>query len=162
MHPRLLKETILNLAIPLNIIFRSSLQTRTLPDAWTRSTVVPIYKKGSRYDPLNYRPVALTSVACKVMERVLVATLWEYIGENNLISDEQFGFRTAHSTTDQLLLTYNDVTAALDTGMITDLVFFDFSKAFDRVSHGILIDKLLMIGITGSMIGVDSSIPDKA
>ena len=151
-HPRLLKELLNDIAEPLQIIFDNSLCTGLLPRLWTDSTIVPIFKKSSRFDPLNYRPVALTSVVCKVMERVLASALWDYIEENNLISEEQFGFRAEHSTVDQLLLTYEEVTKLYDAGSIIDLIFFDYSKAFDRVSHPIILAKLQCLGITGDML----------
>ena len=85
-HPRLLQALISDLATPMSIIFNNSLLSGRLPALWTESTVVPIFKKSSRYDPLNYRPVALTSVVCKIMERILTATIWDHVSSNNLMS----------------------------------------------------------------------------
>ena len=151
-HPRLLKSLVSELCEPLTIIFNNSLQTGLLPALWTESIIIPIFKKSSRFNPLNYRPVSLTSVVCKIMERVLAEYLWEYILANDLISAEQFGFRKQHSTIDQLILTYEAITRMHDAGEIVDLVFFDYAKAFDRVSHEVLLTKLSHLGISGKIL----------
>ena len=75
-----------------------------------------------------------------------------FLNENAIISDKQFGFRAKHSTIDQLLLSYNDVTSFLDAGGVADLIFFDFSKAFDRVSHPVLVQKLRLIGVDPTLV----------
>ena len=71
----------------------------------------------------------------------------QYLDTNSLLSDHQYGFRSKHSTCDQLIITYNDITKFVDSGCIVDLVFFDFTKAFDKVSHGVLLGKLGDIGV---------------
>ena len=151
-HPKLLKSLSSRLAIPLCIIFNNSLQTGRLPDSWLQSNIVPIFKKSSRYDPLNYRPISLSSVVCKSMERIIVGHLMQYINDNHILSDEQYGFRPARSTCDQLLISYDDITKMVDDGKVVDLIFFDFSKAFDRVSHKIPLYKLLELGVSGVIL----------
>ena len=150
-HPRFLKLLCDNLSFPLTLIYNSSLQTGIVPVEWLCSVVVPIFKKSSRFDPLNYRPISLTSVPCKVLERIVVLHITRYLNENSIISDHQYGFRAGHSTVDQLILTYNEISTALDNGNPTDLIFFDFSKAFDLVNHVILLVKLHHIGIAGQV-----------
>lgn len=152
MHPALLKSCALELAVPLHRIFCMSLRECRLPKQWKTSIVVPIFKKGSRYEPLNYRPVSLTSVPGKCLERVIVQQLNEYLENHSILSDHQFGFRTGRSTMDQLLLVYNDISKWLDEGSVVDLILFDFSKAFDVVSHPILLVKLHHLGIDGRLL----------
>ena len=152
LHPYLLKACAASLAYPLFCIFYSSLQEGILPALWKISNVVPIFKKGSRYDPLNYRPISLTSVPCKCQERLLFRGLYNFLDENNILDNAQFGFRPGRSTDDQLLLTYTDVSQGLDQGHIVDLILFDFRKAFDVVCHTILLDKLKCLGIQGHVL----------
>ena len=152
LHPHFLKSCRLELAYPLTQIFCSSYNAGVLPAIWKKSYIIPIFKKGSRYDPLLYRPVSLTSVCAKSMEKIVVKFLFDYLDSNNLLNANQFGFRPGHSTEDQLVLTYNDVTMWLDQGFNVDLVLFDFSKAFDVVCHTVLIEKFSKLGITGKLL----------
>ena len=151
-HPALLKSCAVELASPLFSIFCQSLRECRLPTQWKFSVVIPIFKKGSRYDPLNYRPVSLTSVTAKCLERIIAGRLTSYLESNALLSNHQFGFRSGRSTMDQLLLVYNDVSKWVDEGSVVDLVLFDFSKAFDVVSHPILLAKLFGVGVDRDLI----------
>ena len=114
--------------------------------------VVPNYKKGSRYYALNYRPISLTSVSCKYLERIIACQLTAYLEDNNILTEHQLGFRSGISTLDQLLLVYDDVSKCLDDGSVVDLIMFDFAKAFDSVSHPNLLTKLRLLDIdTGTL-----------
>ena len=99
-----------------------------IPAFWKSSAIVPIFKKGSRCNALNYRPVSLTSVPCKTMERIIIGKLQEYLDTISILSPEQFGFRSGRTTTDQLLLAYNEVSLAMDKGNAADMVFFLFQQ----------------------------------
>jgi hypothetical protein len=152
LHPCLLKSCATSLAYPLWSIFNQSLNQGCLPVLWKQSLVVPIFKSKSRFDPGNYRPVSLTSVCCKSMERIIVSHLINYLEGNNLLSEHQFGFRKNRSTEDQLLLTYNDISGWVDEGLVVDLILLDFSKAFDLVAHSVLLDKLSSLGISNVLV----------
>lgn len=152
LHPHLLKSCAAALSHPLHIIFCQSLTEGKLPLPWKHSLIVPIFKNGSRHDPKNYRPVSLTSVPCKCLERVIFKGLYSFFSENNILTEEQYGFRPGRSTEDQLLLTYDEITRGLDAGHPVDLVMFDFCKAFDVVCHVILMEKLKRVGIQGRLI----------
>ena len=151
-HPRLLRSCAPALTLPLHMIFLQSLLEGKLPASWKHSLIVPIFKKGSRHDPSNYRPVSLTSVPCKTLERVIAKELSSFFTENNILTEEQFGFRPGRSTEDQLIITYDEITKGLDAGHPVDLVMFDFAKAFDVVCHAILLEKLWSVGIQGKLI----------
>ena len=152
LHPLLLKRCANELAYPLHVIFTRCLSEGQLPTDWKSSTVLPIFKKGTRYDPLNYRPISLTSVCCKTFERLLCEHLTDYLESNMLLSPHQFGFRASRSTMDQLLMVYDNVSRNVDEGHIVDVILFDFSKAFDVVVHDVLIAKLKSLGICGNIL----------
>lgn len=151
-HPALLKSCSEALVFPLFKVFSLSLSEARLPLIWKTSIVIPIYKKGSHYDPLNYRPISLTSVVCKCLERIIVKHLNSYLESHDILSNHQFGFRSGRSTQDQLLLVYDSITGWFDQGDAVDLILFDFAKAFDVVSHPILLSKLSCLGIDTRLI----------
>ena len=150
LHPMLLKSCP-SLSAPVYLIFQRSLSDGVVPMDWKHSQIVPIFKKGSRHVALNYRPISLTSVCGKTLERIVSDCLYEYLDTHELLSTKQFGFRHGRTVDDQLLLVYNDVSCWLDSGKAVDIVFFDFAKAFDTVSHGLLLAKLRHLGVSGSV-----------
>ncbi|KAK3894275.1 hypothetical protein Pcinc_001969 [Petrolisthes cinctipes] len=151
-YPCLLKHCSDSLAYPLSRLFEMSLQSCSHPSAWKNSLVVPIFKKELRSSPLNYRPVSLTSVICKCLEKIVVASLQSFLEENDLLSADHFGFRAGRSVEDQLILSYNDITYWLDRGQMVDIILFDYSKTFNLVNHDIMIAKLSHLGISGSIL----------
>ena len=151
-HPLLLKSCP-SLAVPLHMIFKESLAQGKLPRDWKKSNIIPLFKKGSRHTPLNYRPISLTSVCCKTMERILGAALYDHLVTNQILSDDQYGFVRGRTVDDQLLLVYDEVSSWVDSGFVVDVVLFDFSKAFDVVSHTVLIEKLKSLGVGNPLLG---------
>ena len=87
----------------MSIIFQKSLDEVELPKDWIRTNVSPIFKKCSRNEPLNYRPVSLTSVPCKVLERLVKKRIIEHLEQNKLITQHQHGFRTKMSCLTRIL-----------------------------------------------------------
>ena len=146
-HLLVLKSCTSQIAVPLTVIFNRSLATGMLPVMWLESVVIPLFKAKSRYDLSNYRPVSFTSECCKTMERVLASKLIYSQETNSLLSERQFGFRKSRSTEDQLLLVYSEIAGLVDRGWVVDMVMLDFSKAFEVVSHVVLLDKLREIGV---------------
>ena len=102
-HPRVLKECADEISGALAILFQTSLSEGAVPQAWKEANVTPIYKKGSKDDVGNYRPVSLTSVVCKVMERIVRNALLKHMLDNKFLSDQQHGFVHGRSCTTQLL-----------------------------------------------------------
>ena len=150
-HPHFLKETASELTPMLTHLFQQSLDSGVLPNDWKKAYVTPIYKKGDKTNPANYRPISLTSVVCKVMEHILASHIMQYLDTNNILLDTQFGFRSKHSCETQLLIT-TDLAKAIDKNLQTDVGILDFSKAFDKVSHNRLLHKLKHYGINGNIL----------
>jgi hypothetical protein len=92
LHPAVLKQCASSLAKPLTMIFNQSFNSITLPTAWLQAIVTPLHKKGNKQDPSNYRPISLTSIACKIMERIVKTTITKHLEDNNLINNSQHGF----------------------------------------------------------------------
>jgi hypothetical protein len=150
-HPRILKEAASSLAVPFHNLFKQILHTGMLPCAWKEATITPIFKTGDRHSPVSYRPISLTSIPCKVMERLLKRAIVAHFLKYDLFSSTQHGFLPNRSCVTNLLTFMDSLTDAKDKGLITDAIFFDFAKAFDRVPHGLLIRKLEAYGIQGEI-----------
>lgn len=140
------------ISVPLAHIFQLSLKTSRIPDIWSTANVTPIFKKGNAADPNNYRPIALTAVPCKVLERIIRDNMYSYCKKHQLINDDQFGFLPGRSATHQLLLALDSWTQALDIGIPTDEILFDFKKAFESVVHSKLLGKLKSYGFDGNLL----------
>jgi hypothetical protein len=141
------------LANPLQKLFCRTFDEGCLPSMWKTATVAPIYKKkGSCTSPAAYRPVSLTCIVCKVQEKVLKFPLCDHLKRNKIISEHQHGFLSGRSTQTQLLQCLNDWSRAIDNGAFVDVLYIDISKAFDSVSHKLLMEKLRSYGIAGKFL----------
>ena len=134
-YPRLLKELHNELAKPLAILFNLSLKEGVLPNDWKHAEVTAIFKKGSKTEPTNYRPVSLTSVVCKILESFIRDVVQIHMEKHKLYTKCQHGFRRGKSCTSQLLEVMEDLTRFMETKKDFDVVYLDFSKAFDSVPH---------------------------
>ena len=97
------------------------------------ANVTAIFKKGDKKLPVNYRPISLTSVPGKILERIIRIDIVQHMTENNLFTTCQHGFIAGKSCTTQLLEYMEDITQALDNGNGVDIIYLDFQKAFDKV-----------------------------
>jgi len=151
-HPRVLKELTDEIVGPLTQIFQKSINDGKLPDEWREASITPIYKKGDKSDPANYRPVSLTSVPCKMLERIIVNELITHIRNNDLTCEQQHGFTHGKSTITNLLEAMDVWTEALSHGLPVDVIFLDYAKAFDTVPHERLLRRVESFGIGGSLL----------
>ena len=122
-----------------------------IPVSWKIQEVRPIFKKGKKSVPGNYRPVSLTSIICKMFETFIRRALYTHLVDNKLLSDSQFGFCQGRSCVSQLLITLSDWLGELDNNNPVDVAYLDFRKAFDSVPHQRLLKKLEGYGITGNL-----------
>ena len=147
-----LKNCAEQLSVALEIIFSRSLLEGEIPDAWRGANITPLFKKGSKLSASNYRPVSLTSVCCKLMEGIMRDRIMSHLVKHNLISSSQHGFVYKKSCVTNLLECHHVVSGLLNNGKSVDVLYTDFEKAFDKVSHKKLITKLYGYGIRGIIL----------
>jgi hypothetical protein len=126
--------------------------TSKIPDVWKESIICPIPKKSNSSNPLDYRPVSLLCTLSKAFEKIVYDILVTYVENLKILPENQHGFRKGKSVTSQLLETYNEFSNAIENKKFIDVIYFDFSKAFDTVPHEKLLEKLQSIGVNGSLL----------
>ncbi|CAB3997618.1 Hypothetical predicted protein [Paramuricea clavata] len=146
---KILVECAEQISPSLTDLFNLSLQSGTLPTEWKLANIMPLLTKAPAEKVENYRAISLLSLVSKLLERCILNKIIDHIASN--LSNLQFGFLKGRSTTSQLLSVYHKIQEAMDAGIQTDMVFLDFSKAFDSVNHHKLIFKLKLFGITGKL-----------
>ena len=138
-------------ATMLSSIMRSTMDSGSIPSILKMAYVTPIHKGESRSDPANFRPVSLTSHLVKTMERLIRKELVSHLERNKLMDDTQHGSRSGRSTLSQLLEHQDEILKELEEGNNVDAVYLDFSKAFDKCDHGILLHKIKKLRIKGKL-----------
>ena len=140
MHGKILKNCAEGICYPLSLIFKTSYNTGLIPNEWKLANVVPVFKKGSKTSVENYRPISLTCLVMKIFETLVRDELM--LRCNHLLNDNQHGFLPLKSCTTQLIPFNDSLALSLNDATRTDIVYFDFAKAFDSVNHDIILDKL--------------------
>ena len=137
---------------PLLIIYEKTLSSGIVPKDWKEAIVTPIFKKGTKGEAGNYRPVSLTSIPCKIFESIMKDDIMSHLQENKLIKDSQHGFMPGRSCSTNLIVFQDKLTKIIDQGKSADIFYLDFAKAFDKVPHKRLIQKLKNKGIQGNVL----------
>ena len=154
---KLLKFVKTAISEPLTIIINQMLRVGIFPDLLKISKVVPVYKKDNNTNLSNYRPISLLPSMSKIFEKVILEQLFTYLEDNNLIYRHQYGFRKHHSTEYAALHIVDYLYYTLDLKKIPINLYLDLSKAFDSLSHEILLRKLQHYGICGAAINLMAS-----
>jgi len=151
-HAKLLYELRNELVSPLTTMFNLSIKTGIVPQDWKDANVTPLFKKGSKNKPENYRPVSLTSIVGKILESIIKDHIVEHLNKYSLIKSSQHGFTKGKSCLTNLLEFFETVTKEVDQDNSVDLIYLDFAKAFDKVPYMRLFKKLECHGLNGLVL----------
>ena len=133
-------------------IFNLSLESSVVPYDWRSANVTPVHKGGSKKMVSNYRPISLTSTVSKIMESIIRSAIMVHLTIHNLIKSTQHGFMKKKSCLTNLLHCMDEITKILDDGDCADILYLDFSKAFDKVQHQRLLKKMQDLNIDGAIL----------
>lgn len=150
LHPVLISNCSRSLASPVSLLFIRSLTDGVVPKIWKTATVTPIHKKGSKRDVANYRPISKLCVLAKVLEKIIHHQVYAALKQTFI--PQQHGFLKGRSTVSNLLCFTDDLTSGMQSGGQVDSVYTDYTKAFDRIDHVILLRKLQSAGIHGDLL----------
>ena len=140
-----------SLSFPLSIIFRTLIDTHSIPDEWRTAIITPKFKKGSPSDQANYRPISLTCTSCKILESIITSEILQFSLDHHLITKHQHGFISRHSTSSNLLECINDWTISISNKKSVTIAYIDYKSEFDCISHPKLLHKLSAYGIKGNL-----------
>src|ERR1043165_4473680 len=149
------------IASQLAELINCSLNTGVVPHAIKIAKIVPIYKKGGRDDPTNYRPISILPFFAKYFEKIMYDRLSNFVEKSNIIFSHQYGFQSGRSTFMPLLNMYDKISNAFENSEYSIGIFFDLAKAFDTVNHDILLQKLANYGIRGTQLAWFTSYLEK-
>ena len=159
---RVLKDAFQALSDKVTYMFNVALSTGNFPRLWKRAKVVPLPKEGDRRDVNNLRPVSLLPLPGKLLEKVIHTRISQHLGQYNLLSENQGGFREKNSTINIIANMTDNIFSAINRKQLTIATFIDFKKAFDTVDNEILLKKLQLIGIKGLPLKIlDSYMTDR-
>ena len=153
-HPKILKSLaeFPKFVKNIQILFNTCIKKREIPHIWKEARVTPIHKKGSKTETNNYRPISLTSVICKLYEKVIRERILTQIGES--VCTNQHGFVTSKSCLSNLLEATDCINEKLSEGEDVDVFYLDLQKAFDSVSHNRLLVKLQNMGLSSNLLDI--------
>ena len=151
-HPRILKECADGFTTPITLIYQMSVEQGTVPPQWKNGYVTPIHKNGSRHMAENYRPITMTSMLCRILEKIIKKCIMTHLDDNEYLSNCQHGFRQQRSCLSNLIMNLEEITSMIDNGHSVDQIYLDFQKAFDKVPHQRLIYKLEKAGLSGNLL----------
>ena len=155
-HASLWKKCPFELAVPLQMLFIQSLEAGIIPECLNRVALFPIYKSGDKSLPSNYHPISLTPILMKVFERVIRKQVTQFLTERGYLNLSQHGFREGRSCLSALLSVYDDlILMVTESSCSVNMIYLDFSKAFDEVDHGVLLHNLRDMGIAVNLVGVE-------
>ncbi|BHF81956.1 Mitogen-activated protein kinase 15 [Sparganum proliferum] len=152
---KILKELAGELSKPLSMLFLTSFETGYLPPEWESGWITSLYKGGSRVSANNYRPASLTSICCKIMEKIIIQKLMKFLEQNHLLCKYQHGFRKGRSCVTNLLYCLEHWARAVDRGDMVHAIYIEFKKAFESVPHHRLLYKLSRIGPSNVLLDSD-------
>ena len=149
---KIYKHIVPSILTPITYIINKSLSSGIMPALCKKALITPVYKnEGDRLDPGNYRPISILPLLGKCIEYFVNLNLIEYINNNNILNDRQFGFRKDNSTTYLMLELFDKIYSSKEQGNKPAILFLDIKKAFDTVNHEILLRKLKHYGISGTV-----------
>lgn len=145
--PGFLKDIAVQIAAPLTHVINTSIRTGIVPNGFKVGKITPVYKSGPRNILDNYRPITVLPVCSKIFEKCIYKQLMQFLETNNLLSCQQFGFRSGRNTEIAVTIFVDEIRKNMNNGMFTGAVFIDLSKAFDTLSHSQILTNLAAVGV---------------
>jgi retron-type reverse transcriptase len=149
LNPIIIKSTITYLARPLEYIFNLSFATGIFPKLMKDAIVTPIFKNGDNLEPGNYRPISILTIFSKLLEKLFYNRLIQFVNNNSILHDNQFGFCAGKSTSTAIACVLTSILNKINNKKPTIFALLDLKKAFDFINHELLLTKLNCYGIRG-------------